>query len=280
MDSATDSVARDLVAALLPVEIVVRPMFGGLCWYLDGKVLGLINDGAVFVKASSRDALLAGLADLSPPTPAQRRAGGCVPGCWTSNPTASAKPYRRSQRYYPARKHGRNVRPNEATSAGTGVRPGSVEQVSTRVGRVRPLAFDAAKDVGEDDCLEEQQVGGGAQEHGLLGKLNLEELLRRGARECSLVPQARRALGLGLDEPSESNGELTTSSTSDPTKAVDTAVTATIPPGSQPKSNARDRLPDPRVWSLAIRITKSCPGITRRGATYSKAPLANGRWNR
>ncbi|HBX80912.1 MAG: TfoX/Sxy family protein [Propionibacteriaceae bacterium] len=69
MDSATDSVARDLVAALLPVEIVVRPMFGGLCWYLDGKVLGLINDGAVFVKASSRDALLAGLADLSPAYP-------------------------------------------------------------------------------------------------------------------------------------------------------------------------------------------------------------------
>ena len=69
MDPATDAAARDLVDAMLPLEVVIRPMFGGACFYLDGKVVGLVNHGAVFVKRSAADAVMEGLADLAPAYP-------------------------------------------------------------------------------------------------------------------------------------------------------------------------------------------------------------------
>jgi DNA transformation protein len=63
LDPQTRQAAEDLVDALLPLEARVRPMFGGYCVYIDGKVVGLVCDGRIFVKPSNEDALLNGYAD-------------------------------------------------------------------------------------------------------------------------------------------------------------------------------------------------------------------------
>lgn len=69
MDQATVQAMEDLVEALHPLEAGVRPMFGGYCLYVDEKVVGLINDGRVFIKRSLRDDLLDGFAELFPAYP-------------------------------------------------------------------------------------------------------------------------------------------------------------------------------------------------------------------
>lgn len=69
LDDATRALAADLVEALQPLMARARPMFGGYCFYVDDKVVGLINDGAIFVKRSARDDLLQGWAELAPSYP-------------------------------------------------------------------------------------------------------------------------------------------------------------------------------------------------------------------
>lgn len=62
MDDATRRAAQDFLDALEPSDASTRAMFGGYCVYLQGKVVALVCDGAVFVKRSAREELLDGLA--------------------------------------------------------------------------------------------------------------------------------------------------------------------------------------------------------------------------
>lgn len=72
LDDATRALADDLVEALRPLEARARPMFGGYCFYVDEKVVGLVCDGRVFVKRSGRDDLLRDFAELAPAYPGAR----------------------------------------------------------------------------------------------------------------------------------------------------------------------------------------------------------------
>ena len=69
LDEATRAAAEELIEALHPLTARARAMFGGYCFYVDGKVIGLVCDGRVFVKTSARDELLRGWADLAPAYP-------------------------------------------------------------------------------------------------------------------------------------------------------------------------------------------------------------------
>lgn len=69
LDEATRAAAEELIEALHPLMARARAMFGGYCFYVDGKVVGLVCDGRVFVKTSARDELLTGWADLAPAYP-------------------------------------------------------------------------------------------------------------------------------------------------------------------------------------------------------------------
>lgn len=69
LDDGTRQAADDLVEALQPLAARARAMFGGYCFYIDDKVVGLVCDGRVFVKRSSRDDLLADSAELAPAYP-------------------------------------------------------------------------------------------------------------------------------------------------------------------------------------------------------------------
>jgi TfoX/Sxy family transcriptional regulator of competence genes len=69
IDEETRRAADDLVEALAPLDARAKAMFGGYCFYVDDKVVGLVCDGRVFVKRSARDDLLEGSADLAPAYP-------------------------------------------------------------------------------------------------------------------------------------------------------------------------------------------------------------------
>lgn len=71
-DQATKDAADDLIDALQPLDAHVRAMFGEFCFYVNGKVTGLICGGHVFVKRSTEDDLLAEVADLAPAYPGAR----------------------------------------------------------------------------------------------------------------------------------------------------------------------------------------------------------------
>lgn len=51
---------------MAPLDIRIRAMFGGYCFYIDDKVAGLVCDGRVFVKRSARDDVIEGFAELAP----------------------------------------------------------------------------------------------------------------------------------------------------------------------------------------------------------------------
>ncbi len=69
MDEATRRIANDLGAHLAPFEGTVKAMFGGYCVYLDEKVVGMVNDGRIFVKIAPAPDSLAGWADQAPAYP-------------------------------------------------------------------------------------------------------------------------------------------------------------------------------------------------------------------
>lgn len=69
MDEDTRITAEDLVDALQPLEARAQAMFGGYCFYVNEKVTGMVCDGRVFVKKSSRDDLLENFAELAPAYP-------------------------------------------------------------------------------------------------------------------------------------------------------------------------------------------------------------------
>ena len=69
MDEQTRQKADELAAYLAPFEGTVKAMFGGYCVYLDEKVVGLVNDGRLFVKITPATASLEGWADQSPAYP-------------------------------------------------------------------------------------------------------------------------------------------------------------------------------------------------------------------
>jgi len=69
LDDSTREAAGDLLEALQPLDARTRAMFGGYCFYVDDKVVGLVCDGHVFVKTSPRDELLQGWARLAPAYP-------------------------------------------------------------------------------------------------------------------------------------------------------------------------------------------------------------------
>jgi TfoX/Sxy family transcriptional regulator of competence genes len=69
IDDETRLVAADLGDALLPLNPTVKAMFGGYCYYVDGKVVGVVCDGRIFVKRSSEDGLFVDAAELAPAYP-------------------------------------------------------------------------------------------------------------------------------------------------------------------------------------------------------------------
>ena len=66
LDDATKQAGDDLLEVLQPLDARVRAMFGGLTFYVDDKVAGVVCDGRVFVKRSGRDELFDGFAELAP----------------------------------------------------------------------------------------------------------------------------------------------------------------------------------------------------------------------
>lgn len=72
VDEASRQAAADVADALTPLEPAVKAMFGGYCFYVDSKVVGLICDGRVFLKRSSVDDRLADIAELAPAYPGAR----------------------------------------------------------------------------------------------------------------------------------------------------------------------------------------------------------------
>lgn len=88
MDADSKRLAQALLGWLEPLGGSTRAMFGGYCVYLDGKPVGLVNDGSIFVKRSSAEAQLAGLAELGPAYPGAKDS-------WRLAPTAlEAEPLR------------------------------------------------------------------------------------------------------------------------------------------------------------------------------------------
>lgn len=75
LDQPTRAATEELIEALQPLAARARAMFGGYCFYVDDKVVGLVCDGRVFVKTSPRDELLRGWADLAPAYPEPRTHG-------------------------------------------------------------------------------------------------------------------------------------------------------------------------------------------------------------
>lgn len=69
MDERTRQTAEVLAAYLAPLEGTTKAMFGGYCVYIDEKVVGLVNDGRVFVKITPATASLDGWADQAPAYP-------------------------------------------------------------------------------------------------------------------------------------------------------------------------------------------------------------------
>ncbi|GAA0353909.1 TfoX/Sxy family protein [Micropruina glycogenica] len=69
LDDATRAAAQDLIEALQPLDAHAKAMFGGYCFYVGDKVVGLVCDGHVFVKPSAKDDLLRDWAQLAPAYP-------------------------------------------------------------------------------------------------------------------------------------------------------------------------------------------------------------------
>ncbi len=107
MDTDSKRLAHELLGWLEPLGGSIRAMFGGYCVYLDGKPVGLVNDGNVFVKRSSAEAKLAGLAELGPAYPGAKESWRLAPDALQAEPlrvvaaihaTAAALPARRPAR--------------------------------------------------------------------------------------------------------------------------------------------------------------------------------------
>jgi TfoX/Sxy family transcriptional regulator of competence genes len=69
LDEQTRVVAEELRRLLEAIDGSIRPMFGGYCFYVEGKVVGTVCDGQIFVKRSKRDDMFEGYAELAPPYP-------------------------------------------------------------------------------------------------------------------------------------------------------------------------------------------------------------------
>lgn len=69
LDDPTRGAADHLIEAIQPLDTRAGAMFGGYCSYVGDKVVGLVCDGRVFVKTSTRDELLRGWARLAPAYP-------------------------------------------------------------------------------------------------------------------------------------------------------------------------------------------------------------------
>lgn len=107
MDADSERLAHELLGWLEPLGGRIRAMFGGYCFYLDGKPVGLVNDGDIFVKRSSAEAKLAGLAELVPAYPGAKESWRLTPDALQAEPlrvveaihaTAAALPARRPAR--------------------------------------------------------------------------------------------------------------------------------------------------------------------------------------
>jgi TfoX/Sxy family transcriptional regulator of competence genes len=69
LDERTRQTAGDLVSHLAPIEATAKAMFGGYCVYVDGKVVGLVCDGRIFVKPTPETESLDTWADRAPAYP-------------------------------------------------------------------------------------------------------------------------------------------------------------------------------------------------------------------
>jgi TfoX/Sxy family transcriptional regulator of competence genes len=106
MDADSKRVAQELIGWLEPLGGSTRAMFGGYCVYVDGKPVGLVNDGSIFVKRSSAEGRLAGLAELGPAYPGAKDSWRLTPAALEAEPlrvvaaihaTAAALPPRRER---------------------------------------------------------------------------------------------------------------------------------------------------------------------------------------
>jgi TfoX/Sxy family transcriptional regulator of competence genes len=69
VDERTLQIAKELEAYLAPLEGTAKAMFGGYCVSIDEKVVGLVNDGRIFVKITPATDSLDGWADQAPAYP-------------------------------------------------------------------------------------------------------------------------------------------------------------------------------------------------------------------
>lgn len=104
MDDATRRTAEDLVDCLMPLQATVRPMFGGYCVYLDGKVVGLVCDGRVFVKPSGAEALMDGYAAPAAAYPGAKDSWRLPAGALRDDPERVVEIFRATSDALPARK--------------------------------------------------------------------------------------------------------------------------------------------------------------------------------
>ena len=67
--SADTALVRELLDGLAPLRCRARAMFGAWMIYVDDKPLCIVDNGEVFIKRSTADALFEGIAQLAPPYP-------------------------------------------------------------------------------------------------------------------------------------------------------------------------------------------------------------------
>lgn len=102
---ATPELIDRLLTALAPLEPTARAMFGGHCLYVDGRVVALVDDDALFVKRTEAGAALAPDLPLQPPYEGAKPAWRVEPGQWSDgwlpvllSATAAALPKPRPRR--------------------------------------------------------------------------------------------------------------------------------------------------------------------------------------
>lgn len=104
MDEATRQIANELSAHLAPLEGTAKPMFGGYCVYVDDKVVGLVNDGRIFVKITPATAALDGWADHAPAYPGAKDSWRLPTNALDANPDRVIEAFQATAAALPAKR--------------------------------------------------------------------------------------------------------------------------------------------------------------------------------
>ena len=104
MDEATRQVANDLAAHLAPLEGSAKAMFGGYCVYVDDKVVGMVNDGRIFVKPTPATASLDDWAEQAPAYPGAKDSWRLPADALDTDPDRVINAFRDTAAALPAKK--------------------------------------------------------------------------------------------------------------------------------------------------------------------------------